>query len=166
MIRFYADVAGVEVIDRAFNRIDERMNDLRFLWPPVIKEFYVIEEGQFASEGAKGASGKWAAVSPAYKKWKEIHYPGQPILKLTNALYESLTDPEAPDAVFRAELLELVLGTKVPYARAHQFGTAKIPARPSISLTANDKRIFQKAIQSGLVQLTRSLGFQVNEKAA
>lgn len=160
MLRFTASVDGVQVLDRAFNRITEHLSDFRSIWPGVAKEFYAIEEGQFASEGGKGASGKWAPLSPAYKRWKTKHYPREPILQLHHDLYNSMTDPEAPGAVYRVEKDELVMGSSVPYAKRHQ------KTRPIISLTEKDKRTMQKAIQAGLVRFTRQLGFQVEEKVA
>lgn len=166
MLRFSAEVLGVEVLNRSFNRIDEYISDFRGIWPAVAAEFYAIEEGQFASEGAKGASGKWAPLSPAYKAWKVKNFPGEPILKLYHPLYESLTSPDAGDSVYRLEEQEMVLGSRTPYATAHQRGTAIMPARPPISLIEADKRRLQKAIQSQLVQFTRRMGFDVQEKAA
>lgn len=160
MIRFTAEVVGVEVLNRAFNRVEEFISDFRPLWPAVAQEFYAIEREQFDTEGAAGASGKWAALSPAYKRWKEVNYPGQPIMRLENALFESLTDPEALDAVFRPGKDELVMGSKVPYARRqHQ-------SRSLISMSESQKRRIQKAIQRGLVRFTRQAGFEVQEERA
>lgn len=166
MIQFSASVDGIEVLNRGFNRIEEFISDFRSIWPAVAQEVYAIETEQFDSEGSAGASGKWAALSPAYKNWKEVHYPGQPILRLTNALVESLTDPEAADAIFRPTADELIIGTKVPYARAHQLGAGFMPARPPISMNEQQKRRIQKAIQRGLVEFTRRAGFEVQEERA
>lgn len=166
MLRFIGEIEGIPAFDRAFNRIDAVISDFRSIWPEVAAEFYAIEAEQFESQGAAGASGKWAPLSPAYKRWKEIHFPGQPILRLENPLFESLTDPDALDAIYRPERDQLTIGTKVPYARAHQRGAGRMPARPPISLSENSKRRLQKAIQKGLVEFTRRAGFQVEERAA
>lgn len=160
MITFVGEVQGVEVLNRGFNRVEGGISDFRPLWPAVAGEFYAIEREQFDSEGAAGASGKWAALSPAYKKWKEANYPGQPIMRLENPLFESLTDPEALDAIFRPGADELVMGTKLPYARRQHR------ERPLISMTEQQKRRIQKAIQRGLVEFTRRAGFEVQEERA
>lgn len=160
MIQFTATVDGVEVLNRGFNRVEEAISDFRSIWPNVAQEFYAIEREQFESEGSAGASGKWAALSPAYKRWKEANYPGQPIMRLENTLFESLTDSEALDAVFRPGSDELVIGSRTPYAR-RQHGT-----RPLISFSESQKRRLQKAIQRGLVEFTRRAGFEVKEERA
>jgi len=166
LIRFTAEISGQVQLDRAFNRIDRFISDFRNVWPAVTDIFYATEERLFQSQGGSGASGKWAPLSAVYKKWKQIHYPGQPILRRENTLYESLTSPEGLDSIYRAERFMLTIGTKTPYARAHQHGLGRMPARLLISLTESDKRKMQKAIQQELVRFTREAGFQVEEKAA
>lgn len=148
------------MLNRGFNRVEGIISDFRPIWPAVAQEFYAIEREQFESEGSAGALGKWAALSPAYKRWKEVHFPGQPIMRLENTLFESLTDPEALDAIFRPGKDELVIGSRTPYAR-RQHRT-----RPLISLTESQKRRLQKAIQRGLVEFTRRAGFEVQEERA
>lgn len=165
MLRFTGEIDGLPAFDRAFNRVEEYIKDFRSIWPNVAKEFYAIEEDQFSSEGAHGASGKWAPLSPAYKKWKTEHFPGQTILKLTNALHESLTRPDAGDSIYRLDADEMTLGSRTPYATAHQRGGGSLPARPPISLTDEDKRRIQKAIQVPLVQFIRRQGFQLEAAA-
>jgi phage gpG-like protein len=166
LIRFIAEVSGDVVLDRAFNRVDHFISDLRGLWPNVAGTIYRILGRAFDTEGASTAAGKWKALSPPYAKWKEVHYPHQPILRAENHLYESLTDSEAPDAIYRPEKDHLIMGTRDPKGRAHQRGGGRLPARPIISFTESDKREITKSIQAGLVQFVRSAGFNVDERAA
>lgn len=166
MFRLRAEIFGEEIFNRAFNRIDSIGNDLRPLWPEVIREFYLIEREQFESEGAAGASGKWAALSNVYAKYKQVAFPNQPILRAEDDLFRSLTEPEAPMAILRPEQDQLVIGTSDPKAIHHQRGTRKMPARPPISFGEGQKRRLQKSIQSGLVRFIREAGFQVDERAA
>ena len=160
MLRFTAEVAGAEVLDRAFNRIDQEISDFRNFWPGIITTFYEIETQQFQSEGARGASGKWAPLSPAYKLFKEREFPGKTILRRTDALYESMTSADALDSVLRPEKDELTIGSSIPYALIHQR------FRPVISLTDDNKRRMMKSIQQRLVEFARKTGFVVEEKAA
>lgn len=166
MIRFTAEVLGTEVLNRSFNRVEEFVSDFRSIWPAVTEEFYRIEGEQFASEGAKGASGKWTPLSKAYEKYKQVAFPGQPIMQAEGALFDSLTSPDAADSVFIPGKDELTIGTRAPYARAHQRGAGRLPARPLISMTETSKRQIQKAIQRELVAFTRRAGFQVDERQA
>jgi phage gpG-like protein len=155
MIRFSATVEGVEVLNRAFTRIDQQVDDLRSLWPATAQTIYGIFGRAFATEGASTAAGKWRALSPSYAKRKAIVYPGQPVLQAEGTLVESLTDPEANDAVFLPERNQLTIGSRTPYARRHQR------TRPMIAFTENDKRDIQKSLQQGLVQFARGTGFIV-----
>lgn len=166
MIRFGLDIAGVEVLDRAFNRLDHFISDFRGLWPEVIKEFYGIERKQFDTQGSSGATGRYPALSPAYAKYKAIKFPGQPILQAHGDLMKSLTDPDAADAILKPEKDQLTIGSKHPAAIHHQRGTSRMPPRPPIALTEGNKRTIQKSIQKGLVRFAREAGFIVDEKAA
>lgn len=166
MLRFSAEVDGVETLNRGFNRVEHFISDFRSIWPAVAQEFYAIQEEQFGSEGAHGASGKWAPLSPVYAKYKAKAFPGALILQAERGLYESLTSPDAPDSIFRMTEDELTTGTQREGAQAHQRGSGRMPARPPIALTEADKRRMQKAIQSRLVAFTRQCGFEVLENAA
>lgn len=168
MTRFVATVEGVELLNRGFNRIESHISDFRSIWPDVGREIYAINREQLDSEGTAGASGKYAALSPAYERFKAIQFPGQPILQASGNLYESLTDLESPDAIFRPGKDELIIGSKVPYARAHQRGnpSRNLPARPIFSFSEPQKRRITKAIQRGLVRFTREAGFEVQEERA
>ena len=165
-MRFVAELFGDVILDRAFNRVDQHISDLRPLWPNVAGVIYRILGTAFDTEGGSTAAGKWQALTPLYAKWKTVHFPNQPILRAENHLYESLTDPEAPDAVYRPEADQLTIGTQDPKARAHQRGGGRLPARPIFSFTESDKRDITKSIQAGLVRFVREAGFQVEERAA
>lgn len=166
MIQFVGQVAGVEVLNRAFNRVEEYISDFRSVWPDVATEIYQINVEQFEGEGSAGASGRWAALSPAYKRFKDIQFPGQPILQAEGHMIASLTDPEALDAIYRPEQTTLTIGSRDPKARAHHLGLGNLPARPIFSLSEKQKRQIQKAIQKGLVEFTRRAGFHVEEREA
>jgi len=154
MINFSLDIDGIEVVDRSFNRLD-KIDDFRPVWPQVIEEFYSIEREQFSSEGAAGGF-KWAPLSPTYREFKEVRFPGKPILQREGELVDSLTDFEAADSILRPLKDELIIGTKHPAAIYHQRGTRRgLPRRPPINLSKSQQRRLQKAIQAGLVQFVR-----------
>jgi phage gpG-like protein len=163
-MRFTGQVDGAQTFDRAFNRLD-RLNDFRPIWPNVIAEFYAIETEQFETEGGAGGQ-RWTPLSPLYSEYKERVFPGQPILQAEGDLRASLTDPEAAGAILQPREDELVIGTSVPYALAHQRGTRHMPRRPPINFSEVQRRRIQKAIQAGLVRFVREAGFAVEERAA
>src|ERR1044071_2957825 len=99
MLRFFAEVDGDVVLDRAFNRIEQHISDFRNIWPAPTRIIYGVFGKAFDTEGASTAAGKWKELSPAYAKRKAIKFPGQPILRATTSLFESMTDPDTADAV-------------------------------------------------------------------
>lgn len=163
-MRFTVTFAGEEIFNRAFNRIDS-LSDLRPLWPEVIATFYQLEAEQFDTEGAAGGQ-RWTPLSPVYEEYKERNFPGQPLLQVSGDLIASLTDPEAAGAILQPREDELIIGTSVPYAIYHQRGTRKMPKRPPLSFSEEQKRRMQKAIQAGLVRFVREAGFAVEERNA
>lgn len=154
------------MLNRAFNRVEGYISDFRSVWPDVAIEIYTTTAEQFATEGAAGLSGGWVALSPAYARFKETAFPGQPILQAEGHMVNSLIDPDALDAIFQPEPTMLTIGSKDPKARAHHLGLRGLPARPIFSFTEPQKRRMQKAIQRRLVEFTRSAGFQVEEREA
>lgn len=165
-MRFTVTVENEVVFDRAFNRLDQGISDFRSIWPEVTGTIYGIFGRAFDTEGASTAAGKWKELSPAYARRKAIEFPGQPILRAENTLFESMTDPEAADAIFIPERDQLTIGSRDPKARPHQLGLGNLPARPIISFTETDKRDIQKSLQRGLLQFVRSLGLPVEEERA
>lgn len=153
--RFRIEVDGKPEFDRAFNRIDKHINDMRPVWDYVQPEFYAIEREQFDSEGSAGASGKWPALSPQYAKQKASEYPGKKIMERTGRLRSALTGRTA-HSVIEKEKDQLTLGTRLPYGRWHQRGAGKLPVRKAIDMSRGQKRRIQKAIQRGLLNVMRS----------
>ena len=133
--------------DDAFRRLDalaSALRDLSDMWPDVRDEFFTIEQEMFDSEGASNASGGWEPLSAHYAAWKDANF-GTPILQRTGTLMASLTS-DAADVVMTAD--SLTVGTSIPYAGYHQYGTSRMPARPVIDLSpANQERLIDRARQ-------------------
>jgi phage gpG-like protein len=168
-----------ELLDH-YRGVEVGMLDFRTLgtWDKVQTEFYKVVWSQFTSEGGDGKSGKWQALSPRYAKRKDAKWGSMPILQASGRLWRSLTG-KGTDSVAEQSALELVLGTKVPYAKYHQTGTkaparraggrAKgfvgpvlnlmgpqrggMPARPPIDFTEEQERQLMKPIQQHLRQI-------------
>lgn len=130
--------------------LQQGLRDLSPVWQgPVHDIFVTMEKAQFDSTGSYGGE-KWMSLSPQYAKWKEKHYPGQPILQRLGYLRESLiNEGEGADwHVFRYGPSFAEYGTKIPYAGYHQFGTINMPPRRPIGkwTKAEGKRIVQAVL--------------------
>lgn len=153
MIR--VDVQGEERVIATLRGIEQGITDFRKdqVWVRVRQEFNRIEKEHFAAEG-NGRSGKWAALSSPYDAIKAKKY-GTPILQRTKRLYKSLTQ-KTSDSVVEEQDLELTLGTSVPYATYHQKGTKRMPARPPVDLTDEQKDRLIEPIRKHLRQLAQN----------
>jgi len=89
-------------------------------------------EREFESGGALGRSGRWRELSPATMRRKGAG--AWDVLDNTGELRASLASPESPYAYAQLspDLMTLAVGTLVPYAPYHQFGTRNMPARPLV----------------------------------
>ena len=88
----------------------------------------------FTSKG-KSIGMNWPPLSPAYAAWKNRHFPNRPLLVLRGHLRDSLTNESSRQMVFnRAGGRQLIIGTRIKYAKFHQYGTKKMPARPFVKV--------------------------------
>lgn len=112
-----------------------------------------FEEG-FASEGAATQAGQWADLSPAYRKWKQRRYPGQPILTRTGALRRAVTG-KGPGQVRVVRPDSVTVGADVRVGRwelgwLHQKGTSRMPARRIISISLKARRAVMRELRTHL----------------
>lgn len=161
MFRFTLDVAGERVLDRGIARFADGVTDYRPIWNVIADDFYAQMEAQFKSEGEEGGE-RWQELSPAYADWKEVHFPGKPILERTGDLVASLTKQGDPHHVRKEERKRLTLGSSVPYGIYHQSPAPrkKLPRRPPVMLPERFKRQVMHHIQVYLVQIASASGFR------
>jgi phage gpG-like protein len=103
----------------------KRANDMRpVLWKS--KQWLrLANEENFRRSGLP--SGGWLPLDREYKNWKRIHNPRAPQMVMTGRLFTSLTTLAGyPN---RIDLMDAVFGTKVEYAKFHQYGTSRMPKR-------------------------------------
>jgi phage gpG-like protein len=136
VIEFRITVQGEQRLRQALNRLATSIQDYSPAWKPITQIFRDAMRGQFATGGARGGK-KWAPLSRAYSRWKERVAPGRPILVLTGDLVLSLTS-RTGDTIQNEQPLSLALGTTLPYAKYHQNGTRRMPARPPLVLLQKD----------------------------
>lgn len=109
---------------RALFRLSERLDNWKEFWIRVFLPRYLETVQQnFFTEGE--LVGGWPDLDPAYRAWKARHFPGTKILELTQRLRRSLapgasgTSGGSSDTVLKVGPRELIVGTRVPYARWH-----------------------------------------------
>lgn len=79
-----------------------------------------------------GQAGGYARLSEGYEAWKSRVRPGKKILVFDGDLVESFTNPNSSnfDVNVKDRGKRLVMLTEIPYAKYHQKGTPRMPARP------------------------------------
>lgn len=80
------------------------------LWTRIHVAFGTAEREQFDSRGAKGSRGAWAPLSPRYVAWKNLHYPGRPLMVATGAMRASLLGVTG-DSIYKTTADTLEMGT-------------------------------------------------------
>jgi phage gpG-like protein len=157
------EVQGAREIAAAFEELAAHVRDFRpRIWPKINERFSEIMIEQFATGGGAGASGTWAPIGKAYGAWKELHYPGKPILQLTGTLYESLASGASAYSVHNETPDSFERGTTVQYAGFHQKGTKNMPARPPIDLTDEQVESFRDIAMLEFEAIAIELGFEVS----
>lgn len=142
LVRFRANVQRLERKFQTFRKLFEKFGD----------EFYEAEKRTFASA-------PWVPLSAKYAAQKRKKYGGKPILRATDKLYSSFTRKGAEGNVNRIRINEAEFGSSVSYARFHQFGTGKMPARPPLALTDQDFQKFDSIAEKHLAEMIRESGF-------
>lgn len=114
--------------------ITSGLGDMRPIWKDVHDVFIGFMKRVFRSQGAYAAS-KWVPLNPAYAAWKRRKYGNKPILQREGTLLASFTEKTHSDHVARIGPSFAEFGTRVRYAKAHQYGipARRLPARPMIT---------------------------------
>lgn len=112
--------------------LDARLRDLTPVWGKVHDIMIALLRQHFRTQGAY-AGQAWVPLNPAYAAWKKRHYPGKPILRREDTLFESLVNKSHGRHVWRTGPSFAEYGTSVPWARFHHFGTKRgLPVRKVI----------------------------------
>lgn len=158
---FHLSVDGQQVVTRALNHVESGISDWRPAWEECEQLFYQVETRQFASQGNRGGEA-WKPLSEGYKKWKQVHYPGKPILQLTGDLKRDLTGRGGKDGIRELTKESLTLGSAKPYATAHQRRTKRMPARPPIIITSSDLGQLTRRMLTFMKRVGEDAGFLAN----
>lgn len=154
--------AGESVLERiavAFERTGDELQDFsKHVFPKLTPIFEAEEARQFDAEGG-GPRGGWAQLSPAYAKWKADNFPGKPILRRSDALYEVLT---SSTSVFSQRAMgreEFEFGTSgLEYASYHQTGTSLMVDRPPFDFSPDFEDDVSRAALEGAREAVAAAG--------
>jgi phage gpG-like protein len=123
---------------RVILQMIDRVQNMTPVYKAWAKDFARFERELFDSQGASGGV-PWAplAASTLLKKIKAGQNPA--ILRVTDALMNSLTRFPAPGGFRRTGKDQFQIGTLDKKAVYHQQGTRNMPARPVVVFTTQDK---------------------------
>lgn len=116
--------------EKMIKRIVKRSSDMRPVWRHAGKKLEASFSQNFLKGGALVA-GKWAPLDANYAAWKKANFPGQKKMFLTGKLFKSISNL-GDNSVTKVNRLSAQFGTDVEYAKFHQYGTTKMPARKII----------------------------------
>lgn len=142
--------AGFDPFALVLESWESRLDDSEPVFQKMADQFGKTMTAQFRKQG--GHTGpQWAPLAPGYAKWKQMHFPGKPILQLTGLLRSSLV--KRPFGVDEVWDKGMVVGTAVEYATYHQNGTDKMPARPIIGKpTKHEMKSFSDTLHNWVVK--------------
>lgn len=157
-LRFTFGTPDAAEFDRILNLRFGAITDFQPAFEDVAEIVYDEIGENFAGEGVN--IGGWSPLSPGYavrkaREFKAGLIPFNTILKRTGALSESLSGKTATGAVFNVSDTGFEIGTTVPYAAAHQYGTKNMPARPPVALSDAGRTRIVKAFQKFAVETVR-----------
>lgn len=114
---------------RAIARMIAMKQRTRAFQPLFLYAKKVLRLANAANFSANGlpSGAAWAPLSPDYRAWKALHFPGAPKMIRSGALFNSLVNLAGPENTIGPKSAEF--GTNVEYAKFHQYGTTRMPQR-------------------------------------
>jgi len=140
VIEFNFDVDGEPQLRRWLDLTADSVNDFSTIFKKLGEDFRETQKAVFKKQGANEGLPGWKPLSRGYKKWKDKHYPGKPILTLTGAMKQSLTRKNNSNHIERISKNTFEIGTKDFKAIIHQRGGRKLPKRKVVDLSEPQKR--------------------------
>ena len=126
-------VEGLERLKQRLKATADKLQNMRQFWSSVgmYVQRQTIRE-RFNKEQSPDGQ-KWKPLAESTKRRKKRHKRGQmKILHDTGALRRSIA--------YEAGNNSVKVGSVLKYARTHQFGRGKIPARPFLGVTEGEKK--------------------------
>ena len=103
-----------------------------------IKHIWADENNKAFNSKGRSIGENWPPLSLSYKSWKNAHFPNRPLLVLRGNLKASMTKTTSRLMIFSNKGgKQLILGSRVPYANAQNYGYKKrrLPMRKFVKIT-------------------------------
>ena len=139
------DTFGHREAMRRVRSLGDHAGDMSPVYMWISRDFERIENQQFDSQGTYGGH-TWEPISRSWARHK-AKVGGDPrVLHFRLALRESLTRRNALGAVRTVRPHEVLMGTRIPYAKFHVTGTGRMPPRQPIVIPGHDRLRWTKAM--------------------
>lgn len=148
-------IQGKENFLGGLQRVNDRVQDFRPTLEKLGDETFAIVRRRFDAEGPG-----WTPLSPAYAAQKAKEFPGKPILRRTDDLYNSFVKGGRGN-INRIAKLEGEFGSEDFKAMLHQEGKGRLPARPILVITDQDEAKFKQIVVEDLKHDFEGFGFTV-----
>jgi phage gpG-like protein len=136
--RFGIKTTGDRKAAQALESIGGRGADARPAWPMVTALMRADTSERFDKQG----EGAWPPLAASTVEKKKRLGQNPKIMRVTDALYRSLTVKRGRGALRRGTKTQMRYGTTVYYSRFHQEGQGGVPKRPLVMVDADlEKRI-------------------------
>lgn len=119
----------------------------------VDKVFRAHEKTLFSTEGQSGGP-RWQELSPAYRAWKEKHFPGRRILTLTSEMRKAFSQQGGDHIAqeFRVNKQWTIrVGARSEKGFWHATGAGNLPERPPIQFKGDQAEQVALEINRALV---------------
>jgi phage gpG-like protein len=123
--------------------LNGRLRDLRPAWEALHPIFLQHRAAAFQTQGgSQGAA--WPGLKPSTIRRRK---GGRGVLQVSERLKQSLTVATHPEHVWMVgQEGILAAGTRVPYARFHQAGSKRMPARPPVAPSTEEWDSYRDAV--------------------
>jgi len=147
------EIFGDRLIKRRILRVGLRGRNMAPAFFVMSKYFYAMEKRLFETEGASGLGQKWGALKEETSKAKARMSLRPEILRATDVLRKSLTQPNAKFSRRKITFGEMFVGTTDPKAKHHYWGAprANVPMRRPVVFREVDKVMWVKMAQEYLI---------------
>jgi phage gpG-like protein len=147
-VRILFEVSGDVQLNRELLRVGGRGVDASPAFEAIADRILSEDALQLGSQG-RHASGGWKPLQPATMEAKRRRNLRPEILRATDSLMRSLTVRGDSNQVLKVRPDGLDLGSKLPYAGAHQNPKpgSRLPQRRPVELTETTRRDITKTLQ-------------------